>query len=236
MSYDLSEAYRKLASLIRFGTITGIDVSDATQPRVTCDCGGLETDLLPWHAMRAGGTKYWSAPTVGEQVIVFAPGGETSLGFVLGGFYSSDNPAPSTDVNVDMVQYPDGSTVTYDSNTHAMTVNVSNNGNVTVNVAGGTVTVNCKDATVNADDSVTLNTPKTHLTGDLTVDGNATVTKNLGVTGAMAVQGQGSSGAVSTFAGAIQITGGDVTADGIGLKSHHHTAQGQTAPTTAAQA
>jgi phage baseplate assembly protein V len=236
MSYDLSEAYRKLSALIRFGTITAIDASDPAQPVVTCDCGGLETDWLAWCAFRAGGTTYWSAPTVGEQVIVFAPGGETSLGFVLGGFYSENFPSPSTDPGVDMVKYGDGSTVTYDSNAHAMTVNVSNNGNVTVNVSGGTVTVNCKDATVNADDSVTLNTPKTHLTGDLTVDGNATVTKNLGVTGAMAVQGQGASGAVSTFAGAINITGGDVTADGIGLKSHHHTAQGQNSPTTSAEA
>ena len=52
----------------------------------------------------------------------------------------------------------------------------------------------------------------------------------------MAVQGQGASGAVSTFAGTIKVTGGDVQADSITLKGHHHTAQGSNAPTTPAQA
>jgi phage baseplate assembly protein V len=208
MSYDLSEAYRKLAAMIRFGTITGVDLTDATAPRVTCTCGGLDTDWLPWHALRAGKTVHWSAPTAGEQVIVFAPGGETSLGFVLGGFYSSDNPAPSTDPNVDMTQYPDGSTVEYDSSSNTLTVSVSGNGNVVVN---------CKQATVNASTSVTLQTPNTHMTGNCQVDGN------LGVTGVMSVQGTGAGGgAVSTFAGTIHVTSGDVTADSISLKNHTH--------------
>lgn len=229
-AYDISETYRKLASMVRFGTITGVDLSDPTAPRVTCTVGGLDTEWLPWHAGRAGKTQHWSAPTEGEQVVVLAPGGETSLGFVLGGFYSSTNPAPSTSADVDMTQYPDGSTVQYDSAAHTLTVTIADSGNAVVNVAGGNVTVNCKAATVNADDSVTLNTPLVHATQNMQVDGN------LGVTGSMAVEGQGASGAVSTFSGPIQVNNGDVTADGIGLKAHHHTAQGDSAPTTPAQA
>lgn len=155
--YDLSEAYRKLAAMIRFGTITGVDLSDATAPRVTCTCGGLDTDMLPWHAMRAGKTVHWSAPTIGEQVIVFAPGGETTLGFVLGGFYSSNNPAPSTDPNVDMTQYPDGSTVQYDSAAHTMTLTVLGNGSAVVNVAGGSVTLNSENFAVNGNLAVSEN-------------------------------------------------------------------------------
>jgi phage baseplate assembly protein V len=220
MSYDLSETYRKMAALFRWATVTGVDLSDPTAPRVTCTTGGLDTEPIPWHAGRAGTTAKWSAPVVGEQGIVFAPGGETTNGFFLGGFYQTNMPAPSTDPNVDMTQYPDGSTVEYDSSTNTLTVSVSGNGNVVVN---------CLVATINAPTSVTLNTPETHMTGNVQVDGN------LGVTGAMAVQGQGASGAVSTFAGSIQITGGDVKADGIGLKSHHHTAQGSNAATTTSQ-
>ena len=203
--YDLSETYRKLAAMIRFGTVAEVDVANA---RVTCNVGGLTTDWLPWHAGRAGTTRRWSAPTAGEQVIVFAPGGDTTLGFVMPGFYQDAHPAPSGSADVDMTQYPDGSTVQYDSASNTLTVNVTGNGNVVVN---------CKVATVKADDSVTLDTPLVHATKDFQIDGN------LGVTGAMAVQGQGASGAVSTFAGTIQVTGGDVKADGIGLKTHTHT-------------
>ncbi|QPB08623.1 baseplate assembly protein [Burkholderia phage Mica] len=216
--YDLSETYRKLAALIRFGTIADVDLANA---RVTCNVGGLTTDWLPWHAGRAGTTRRWSAPTQGEQVIVFAPGGDTTLGFVMPGFYQDDHPAPSNSADVDMTQYPDGSTVQYDSASNTLTVNVVGNGNVVVN---------CKVATVKADTSVTLDTPMVHATKDMQIDGN------LGVTGAMAVQGQGASGAVSTFAGTIKVTGGDVLADSIALKGHHHTAQGSNAPTTPAQA
>jgi phage baseplate assembly protein V len=205
--YDLSETYRKVSAMIRWGVVSGVDLSDPAAPRVTCSTGGLDTELIPWTAGRAGQTKKWSAPTVGEQVIVFAPGGETGLGFALGGFYSSDNPTPSTDPNVDMVEYPDGSTVQYDSGSNTLTVNVSGNGNVVVN---------CKVATVKAETSVTLDTP------EATVTGNLTVQKNLGVVGAMDVQGQGASGGVSTFHGTINIQNGDVKADGIGLKTHKH--------------
>lgn len=236
--YDISETYRKLAALFRWATVTGVDLSDPTAPRVTCTTGGLDTEPIPWHAGRAGTTSKWSAPVVGEQGIVFAPGGETTNGFFLGGFYQTNMPAPSTDANVEMTQYPDGSTVQYDSAAHVLTVNVTNSGGVTVNVIGGDVTTNCETsitncttATVKASTSATLDTPTTHLTGNLQVDGN------LGVTGVMAIQGVGAAGgAVSTFAGSIAVTGGEVSADGIGLKAHHHTAQGVNAPTTPAEA
>jgi phage baseplate assembly protein V len=203
--YDLSETYRKFAAMIRFGIVTGVDVANA---RVQCSIGGLDTDWLPWCAGRAGTTRRWSPPTQGEQVIVFAPGGDTTLGFVMPGFYQDDHPAPSNSADVDMTQFPDGSTVQYDSASNTLTVNVAGNGNVVVN---------CKVATVKADTSVTLDTPMVHATKDMQIDGN------LGVTGAMSVEGQGASGAVSTFAGTIQVTGGDVKADGIGLKTHTHT-------------
>jgi hypothetical protein len=45
----------------------------------------------------------------------------------------------------------------------------------------------------------------------------------------------GTSGTTAVIEGSITLTGGDVTADGIGLKSHHHTAQGANAPTTPSQ-
>jgi phage baseplate assembly protein gpV len=37
------------------------------------------------------------------------------------------------------------------------------------------------------------------------------------------------------ISGSVKVTGGDVIVDGIGAKSHHHTAQGERAPTTSAQ-
>lgn len=216
-AYELGELGRTQASMIRYGVVTELDEANA---RVKCSTGGLDTDWLPWIAGRAGATRKWSAPRPGEQVVVFSPYGDPSQGFVLPGLYQDAHPAPASSKDKETTVYPDGSTVEYDSVSNTLTVNVAGNGNVVVN---------CKVATVKADTSVTLDTPLVHATKNMQIDGN------LGVTGAMAVQGQGASGAVSTFAGSIKVTGGDVTADAYSLKGHHHTAQGSNAPTTPAQ-
>ncbi|MEX3924404.1 phage baseplate assembly protein V [Paraburkholderia sp. BR10936] len=206
----LSEMARKLAQVVSWGVVTDIDL-ESDPPLIKCDCGGYGTDWVKWFAVRGGETRKWSPPTIGEEAVVFAPAGKSGTGFALVGFYGEGD-APSNSPDVEMTLYPDGSTVAYDHAAHVLTVDVGS----------GSVVVNCNVATVKAADSVTLDTPKTHMTGDLVVDGNATVTKNLGVTGGMAVQGEGTDGAVSTFAGSIRLTNGDISADGHTLKGHKH--------------
>ena len=68
------------------------------------------------------------------------------------------------------------------------------------------------EATVNAADGIELVTPLVHCSANLTVEG-AIVGK-----GGMAISG----GSGATVSGNVTVTGGDVKADGIGLKSHHH--------------
>ncbi|WP_061179760.1 hypothetical protein [Caballeronia pedi] len=98
-------------------------------------------------------------------------------------------------------------------------IDVKNNGNLAVTTTG---TANVKAA------SVTIDTPTTHVTGAMTVDGALTFKGGM--------TGSGGSGTTMTLTGAMTVTGGDVTVDGIGVKSHHHTAQGSNADTTAAKA
>lgn len=79
---------------------------------------------------------------------------------------------------------------------------------------GGSYTVESTGpATIKAP-SITHDAPQTTSTG------------NQSVQGAMNVDGEGASGAVSTFSGTIQIVGGDVEADSISLKGHGHIEQG----------
>lgn len=112
-----------------------------------------------------------------------------------------------------------------------LTVNAPN---VIVN-ATTAATVNTETATVNASSKVELVTPLVHCTQNLVVDGTVLSKGKITGQGGMAITG-GSGGATATIQGNMAVTSGDVTADGIGLKSHHHTAQGATAPTTSAQA
>lgn len=79
-----------------------------------------------------------------------------------------------------------------------------------LHVGSGSVVIHCRTAVVSASESVTLDAPTTKATGDLEVSGAIQAGKDIS-------------------------TSADVKAGSISLKQHKHTAQGATAPTTAAQ-
>lgn len=247
MNQALSNIDLRLANLLRYGVIAELDEANPDGPRATVDLGDVVTDWLPWFTPRAGADRTWWAPEPGEQVMVLSPSGELSQGTILPAINSGVNPANGGRRTLQRTTYADGTIVEYDRDAHKVTVDASaSNGAVVVNVGAGQVTVNCATATVNASSSVTLDTPRTHCTGTLTVDGDTLVKGAATVQGAttcqagLAVSG-GAGGAAATITGALTatstVTGGSVkTAAGVDLDGHHHTAQGATAPTTKAQA
>jgi phage baseplate assembly protein V len=87
-----------------------------------------------------------------------------------------------------------------------------------VHVTAPEVVADCGTAAVNATASVTLDTPETQITGDVQIGGNLTVVGAITGQGGMAVSG----GSGASVQGDLVVTGGDVTADGIGLKPHTH--------------
>lgn len=154
-----SENARKQGNLIRLGTIAELDLG-AALCRVRT--GELTTDWIPWLAPRTGTTMEWSAPSIGEQGVVFCQGGDTTGAVFLRGLYSDANPAPSQADGVHMTRYVDGAVVQYDSLAHALMAALP---------TGGT-------ATITADGGVTINGPLT-INGDVTVAGDANVSKTL---------------------------------------------------------
>ncbi|MCC4118775.1 phage baseplate assembly protein V, partial [Aromatoleum toluclasticum] len=149
MDAHLIELARRLDNLIRLGTIHSVDLPNA-RARVTI--GGLTTAWLPWMAERAGTTRQWSAPTVGEQVMVLSPGGDFAAGVILMSAYSTASAAPSNSDTEHLTVYPDGARIAYDHATGALT-------------ATGVQT-----ATLQSAGLVTIDAPDTHITGTLTVD------------------------------------------------------------------
>jgi phage baseplate assembly protein V len=157
-----AEGERMLANMIRVGVVTQVDAANGL---AKMKVGGLNTDWLPWGVARAGGTRTASAPTVGEQRLVFAPYGDTGQAVIGQALYQDDHPTPTASGQEDVTVYPDGTRISYSSATNTLQIDVA---------AAGKVVVNCKEATVNAETSVTLTTPETNLSGNLTVGGNAT--------------------------------------------------------------
>lgn len=139
-----------IGQAIQPGTIASVDHANAT---CTVEMGDIVTGEIPWVAMRAGGTRYWSPPTVGEQCIVLAPEGDIENGLVILGLYSDACPPPSNDPDVTHLEFPDGAALSYNHATHALAA---------ILPAGGTVAIE-------ADGGLTIK-------GDITLDGNIDLT------------------------------------------------------------
>ena len=189
---DLTELSRLVANLIRIGTILAVDHAAV---RVRVKIGKLDSEWLPWLERRAGETTTWDPPTIGEQCIVFSPSGELAGGIVLVGLDSNSIPPPSYAPEQHVIKFPDGATFTYD---HAASH---------LEITGITT------ATIVASESITHDTPLTHLTGKLLVDDLLTYSNGLTGTG-------GGNGTQIT--GNLTHTDGNLSSHGIVLHTHQH--------------
>lgn len=232
MSWFLSDLERRFANLISFGAVTALDTGRA---RVKVKIGALETDWLPWLTAHAGKVRSWSAPELGEQVMVLAPVGDLAQGVVLPALYQQQFNAPSADPDTHLLTFQDGTTLSYDET--SKTLDLTSKGPITLNAQGA--------VTVNAAGSIALNAAETSISGNLTVGGSAsiaggaTVGQNLSVGGGLtAGTAGGSGGASATYRfkgnliletgdfiveqGDIDVPNGDVTASDRSLISHGH--------------
>ena len=181
---------RRLANMIRIGTIAELD-HDQALCRV--QTGELLTDWLNWLALRAGETSHWSAPSIGEQVLLLSPSGDPAQGLVLPAVYGPTDP-PSHSASAHVTRYPDGATISYDHASGALSVS------------------GVRSATVQASSSCTIDCPETVVTGNLTVQGRLTYQGGLA----------GSGGSGATMTGPLVQTSGPLSSNGVVLDSHTH--------------
>lgn len=195
----IAELNRKIENMIRIGTVFSIDY---VARRVRVKSGKLETQWLKWATPRAGDTREWDPPTIGEQVMVLSPSGVIENGVVMPSVFSSAHDAPSSSATLHVTEYPDGARVAYDHDAGALTA------------------TGIKTALVQASASVTADTPYTHITGDTQIDGTLTVNGLLTYRNGISGSGGGNGNIVS---GNFIQTGGELSSEGVVLSSHVHT-------------
>lgn len=171
-----AEHNRRIENIVRFGVIAEVDHAAR---RAKAKSGNILTDWLPWCAFRAGTTKIWSPVTVGEQCLILAPSGELTTAAILPGFYTLDFDTPSHSPDDHVIVFADGAKIDYNQATSALKI------------------TGISTAFIQAETSVTLDTPTVKCTQNLQVAGN--------------IQAQGN----------IQ-SAADVSASGISLTSHTH--------------
>lgn len=192
---------RRLDNLIRLGTVAAVDHAQALCRVRT---GGLLTTWLPWFARRAGNTRTWCPPTVGEQVMVICPSGEVASGLVLTGLYTTAHDAPSHSADEHVIDFPDGARICYD---HAAS-------NLTV--------TGIKTATVQASEHVTVDCPENTITGNVLIMGTLTVQDLLTYQNGLSGYG-GTTGNGNRITGEFTHVEGDLSSNGIVLHTHTHT-------------
>lgn len=190
-----AELHRRLENIIRFGTIKTIHPAKPFTT-VTVNIGAITTAELRFLTLRAGKTKTWDPPTIGEEVMVLSPSGVLEMGVAIAGFNNTDNPSPSDDPNQTIRVFEDGCIFTYDVSSHMLSAILPPGGKAIITADGG-VTVN----------------------GDTTINGNVQVNGSIAMTGNNTVGGsqlvQGSSHSTGNFS-----TESDVKAGEISLKNH----------------
>lgn len=196
---ETAELSRLIESLVREGEIVGIDLS-ANPPCARASSGALVTAWLPWLCARAGTTKTWDPPNIGEACLIIGLSGDPACGFILPSFYTARNPPPSRSPDEHLRLYPDGARVSYNHKAGALSV------------------TGIRTAKIQASQNVTVDCPDTVFTG------NVTVMKKLTYLGGMA--GSNGGGSAATIAGPVTHTGGDLSSNGVVVHTHTHPGTG----------
>lgn len=102
---------RLITNLIRTGIVSEVD-PDKWQCRVKT--GDLETNWINWLTFRAGNTRTWWKPSIGEQVVLLSLGGNLETAFALPAIYSDAFPPPDYSENGSTTVFNDGGWFQYE--------------------------------------------------------------------------------------------------------------------------
>lgn len=190
MSDDVQDLLRRLTNLACVATVVEVDADNA---RLKVDFLNNHSAWLPWTVGRAGGVRQWSAPQVGENLLLICPQGEIEQGILLPSLYKDEFPAPSSDPHEHLSIYEDGAVIAYNDETHQLIATLPEGGTTEL-VSDGGIT----------------------LTGDVTINGNTTVN------GATHSTGNVSTDASVSAAADVSDAGGSLQGNRDVFNSHTH--------------
>lgn len=174
---DLS---RRQANAVRIGTVMEVDPAGY---RVRVKSGAIETDWIKWGLRRAKGTRSWSAPVVGEQVVMAAPSGDLRQAVVICAIPQDAAPPAGTTGDVDRTIYPDGAVVEYNHASHELLVTTGGTtvkaspSEIRLEVGGSSIVITSSAVTINSGGLTHngKNVGSTHIHSGVTTGGGNTM-------------------------------------------------------------
>jgi len=169
-----NELLRRLNNLISIGTVHSISKN---KKLAVVDVMGRKTASFPIMGDANTFKRKASPVRVGEQVAVFCPMGNSDFGFIIAGMFNIDCKEPDGfNENIEITEYEDGTTISYDVKAKELKINAVNKINII-----------CKSANIQAE-SINIKATTTHK-GDLTIDGNLKVSGDIKNKGDLTVSG-----------------------------------------------
>ncbi|HAU5563300.1 TPA: phage baseplate assembly protein V [Serratia fonticola] len=163
MNTQLTEIMRLITNLIRTGIVSEVDTVNWLCRVKT---GELETNWINWLTFRAGKTRTWWQPSIGEQVVLLSLGGNLETAFALPAIYSDAFPPPDYSENGSTTLFNDGGWFQYEPDTGQLLI--KNIKSVRIEAANGIQLIT--DQLV-VDASRTLINSQTVMNGDVTQGG-----------------------------------------------------------------
>jgi len=105
---------RRLENLLRLGSIAEVNHSAR---KVRVHSGALLTNWLDWPADIGRNYKRWRPLRVGTQVLLGCISGDPAQAQIIGTLFSNDFPSPSTEPEVDLIAFDDGSYLQHHADT-----------------------------------------------------------------------------------------------------------------------
>lgn len=139
-----------LVEPISYGRVTMVDRAAG---RCVVAAGDINSQAIPWLERRAGTTRSWSPPSVGEQGVLVCPGGDPAGAFFIAGAFSDAHP-PIADETREALELPGGTTIHYDP------------------ADGLTITLGAGKVAIVAPDGVSIQ-------GDVTIEGKLTASDDV---------------------------------------------------------
>jgi len=193
---QIEELERRLANVIRIGLVESVDHE---RKKLRVQIGDLLTGWLPWPVEMGRNFKRWRPLRVGTQVVLASPSGELPQAQIIGMLYTTDLSAPSSDPDLDLIEFDNGTTVS----------NNIQSGLLNVDCVGDVVATSAKNVTVTAAETATL-------------EGSTVMIKSTGSATIQAAAGLTLQASALTIQAPVTQTGGDMTSDGISVQKHTH--------------
>ena len=121
-----------IKSLVRVGKVSAVIPERCACRVVFNDRDNLVSAELPVLQSSCLNNKFYGLPDVGDSVVcLMIPNDPNGSGFVLGSFYHEKNPPPAQSQDISMIQFGDGSFISFDREKGDLIISVA--GNIKIN-------------------------------------------------------------------------------------------------------